>query len=123
MHWTSCGAEAVRSLRLPLALAEQPSRAGRRCAFLMHDKFEARYSAVTVEVFRRGERAHRAHLEWTPTRMAHGAGSIGPKTRELVEAILADRPHPETGCRSCLGILRLAKRYGNERPASPPRRW
>jgi hypothetical protein len=32
-----------------------------------------------------------------------------------VEAILADRPHPEQGYRSCLGILRLAKRYGAER--------
>jgi len=30
----------------------------------------------------------------------------------LVEAILAARPHPEQGYRSCLGILRLAKRYG-----------
>jgi len=33
----------------------------------------------------------------------------------LVEAILADRPHPEQGYRSCLGILRLAKRYGAAR--------
>jgi hypothetical protein len=32
-----------------------------------------------------------------------------------VEAILADRPHPEQEYRSCLGILRLAKRYGPER--------
>ena len=31
------------------------------------------------------------------------------------QAILADRPHPEQGYRSCLGILRLAKRYGPER--------
>jgi transposase len=29
--------------------------------------------------------------------------------------ILADRPHPEQGYRSCLGILRLAKRYGQAR--------
>ena len=28
---------------------------------------------------------------------------------------LVDRPHPEQGYRSCLGILRLAKQYGNER--------
>jgi hypothetical protein len=33
----------------------------------------------------------------------------------LITAILADRPHPEQGYRSCLGILRLAKRYGNDR--------
>ena len=36
-------------------------------------------------------------------------------TGVLVEAILADRPHPEQGYRSCLGILRLAKRYGDAR--------
>jgi transposase len=36
-------------------------------------------------------------------------------TAKLVEAILAERPHPEQGYRSCLGILRLGKRYGQER--------
>ena len=39
----------------------------------------------------------------------------GPATRELCDAILAERPHPEQGYRSCLGILRLGKRYGDER--------
>lgn len=43
------------------------------------------------------------------------AGSIGPNTQALAQANLADRPHPEMGYRSCLGILRLAKQYGNER--------
>ena len=33
----------------------------------------------------------------------------------LVERILKDRPHPEMGYRSCLGILRLEKRYGASR--------
>ena len=40
---------------------------------------------------------------------------MGPKTAELVEAILRERTHPEQGYRSCLGILRLAKQYGNAR--------
>ena len=43
------------------------------------------------------------------------SGSLGPKTGELIEAILEHRPHPEQGYRSCLGILRLEKQYGNER--------
>jgi transposase len=59
--------------------------------------------------------AHRAHAEWTPTRLVGWAQSIGPETGKLVEAILAERPHPEQGYRSCLGILRLSKRYGAER--------
>ena len=33
----------------------------------------------------------------------------------VVETILKLKPHPEQGFRSCLGILRLAKRHGNDR--------
>src|SRR5436309_10093906 len=57
-------------------------------------------------------KAHQRHLEWTPTRLITWARTIGAQTAALVAAILADRPHPEQGYRSCLGILRLAKRYG-----------
>ena len=60
-------------------------------------------------------KAHREHLEWSPSRLIDWARTIGPQTAALVEAILADRPHPEQGYRSCLGILRLAKGYGVER--------
>lgn len=104
---------------------------------LVGEDLDARVSATTVEIFHRGARvashvrrhrrgahttvaehmpkAHRQHLEWSPSRFVRWARTIGPKTRELVEAILADRPHPEQGYRSCLGILRLAKRYHPER--------
>lgn len=104
---------------------------------LLHEKLEARITATAVEIFRLGERvashlrsdargrhtttashmpkAHQKHLEWTPSRIIHWAGTVGPKTQALAEAILKDRPHPEMGYRSCLGILRLAKQYGNER--------
>lgn len=47
--------------------------------------------------------------------MLSWAASIGPHTKTLVKAILDDRPHPEQGFRSCLGIFRLGKRYGNDR--------
>lgn len=39
----------------------------------------------------------------------------GPATHALCSAILTERPHPEQGFRSCLGILRLAKKYGEAR--------
>src|SRR5713226_7362754 len=101
---------------------------------LIHEHVDARLTATTVEVFHRGQRvaahrrsvvrgqhttdpahmpkAHQRHLEWTPSRLIDWARTIGPQTAALVQAILADRPHPEQGYRSCLGILRLAKRYG-----------
>lgn len=59
--------------------------------------------------------AHRAHAEWTPSRILEWAGKMGTATRALCEAILRERPHPEQGFRSCLGILRLGKRFGDER--------
>jgi hypothetical protein len=47
--------------------------------------------------------------------MINWGRTIGAQTAALVEAILADRPHPEQGYRSGLGILRLATRYGDAR--------
>ena len=59
--------------------------------------------------------AHRAHAEWSPSRLIGWAATIGPSTATLVESILASRRHPEHGYRSCLGLLRLSKRYGQNR--------
>lgn len=42
-------------------------------------------------------------------------GKIGPNTEGLITVILNERPHPEQGYRSCLGLLRLAKKYGDPR--------
>jgi transposase len=103
---------------------------------LRSDALEARATATTVEFFLRGQRvashvrghgpgrttlaehmpsSHRAHAEWTPSRFLHWASEVGPMTQSLVKAILEERPHPEMGYRSCLGILKLAKKYGAER--------
>ena len=60
-------------------------------------------------------KSHQAHLEWTPSRMVHWARSIGPHTAQLFERILSDKPHPEMGYRSCLGIIRLAEQYSAAR--------
>jgi transposase len=104
---------------------------------LVHEEVEARLTADIIEILHGGARvvahrrssvkggfttltehmpsAHRAHAEWTPSRILTWAGKVGAATRGLCEAILADRPHPEQGFRSCLGILRLGKRYGEAR--------
>ena len=101
---------------------------------LIHTVVEIRATAAMVEILVRGQRvslhvrsaqrgghttipehmpkSHRAHLEWTPSRLIRWAATIGSSTEALVGAILESRPHPEQGYRSCLGILRLAKRDG-----------
>ena len=104
---------------------------------LVGEQADVRASARTVEVFVRGRRvashlrsgavgrhttqdahmpeSHRRHLEWTPSRLVAWGQQTGPSTGALVAAILASRPHPEQGFRSCLGIFRLGRRHGPER--------
>jgi transposase len=104
---------------------------------LIHQKVEVRFTETTVEIFFKGRRvashlrsyhpgkpttisehmpkSHQKYLEWTPSRLIRWAGQIGPQTRELVARILESKPHPEQGYRSCLGLLRLSKRYPIER--------
>jgi len=104
---------------------------------LVRKELQLRYTANTVECFYRGERvaSHlRAHLpgrattvaehmpekhrrmgEWSPERFIRWAETIGPGTGALITRVLAARRHPEQSYRSCLGILRLAKGYGEAR--------
>src|SRR5437867_478444 len=60
-------------------------------------------------------RSHQEHLEWTPSRIVNWAEKVGSSTAKLVETILGERTHPQQGYRACLGILRLSKRYSDER--------
>ena len=97
----------------------------------------ARFSAATVEIFHRSvrvashvrsyqrgahttiaehmPRSHRAHAEWTPSRLIHWGASIGTNTRAVVDHLLKSKPHPEQGYRACLGLLSLARQYGQQR--------
>ena len=104
---------------------------------LVHQKLEVRSTANTVEFFHQGKRvaahvrgylpgkfttleehrpkSHQRYLDWTPGRLIEWARKTGPQCAKLVEQILKDRPHPEMGFRSCLGIIRLGKGVGPER--------
>ena len=103
---------------------------------LLREQVEVRYTTNTVEIFHRDKRvashprrydhqpstvaehmpsAHRAHAEWTPSRLIRWAEQAGPATARLVTRILESRPHPEQGYRTCLGIMQLGRRYGSDR--------
>jgi transposase len=83
---------------------------GRRIA--AHARYGATQHSTVAEHM---PSSHRAHAQWTPSRILSWASQLGPATHAFCAAILADRPHPEQGFRSCLGILRLAKEYGDAR--------
>jgi len=104
---------------------------------LVHAHVEARVTQTTVEVFLTGRRvasharltgrgrfatqaahmprAHRAHAEWTPSRLIGWADQTGAATGRLVAGILDRRPHPEQGYRACLGLMRLGRVHGLDR--------
>jgi transposase len=111
---------------------------------LVHKQVDVRLTEKTVELFHNGQRvaahvrshqpgrfttldehrpkSHQKHLQWTPGRMIEWAGNIGPECAKVIEKILADRPHPEMGFRSCLGIIRLGKAVGSARLEAACRR-
>ena len=105
---------------------------------LVHEEVEARLDGGRVEILHGGARvashrrvvergrlttktehmpsAHRAHAGVDA--VAHpelGRQASARRRASCASAILAERPHPEQGYRSCLGILRLGKRYGDVR--------
>ena len=60
-------------------------------------------------------KAHQRYADATPASLVERAGRIGSNTAILVERMMRDRPHPEQGYRSAMGILSLARRYEAER--------
>ena len=104
---------------------------------LIKEEVDVRLTQRIVEIFLRGKRvasharshqprrhitcvehmpkAHQRHQEWTPERIARWARQNGPSTGKVIESIMSNRPHPEQGFRSCLGVMRLGKEFGTER--------
>jgi transposase len=101
------------------------------------EQVDVRYTTATVEVFHRGTRIaahaksdrrgahttltehmpanHQAVTGWDPQRLRNLAATIGPHTDAVIQHLLGGRQHPQQAYRTCLGILRLAKDYGNQR--------
>ena len=59
--------------------------------------------------------SHRAHLQWTPAKLIGWGERIGAATAGVVRWQMEHRTHPEQGYRSCLGLMRLAREFGDDR--------
>ena len=70
---------------------------GKRVASHQRSPLKGRHSTVTAH----RPKAHQRYAEWTPQRLIHWAAHSGPATAHVVETILASRPHPQQGFRSC----------------------
>jgi transposase len=60
-------------------------------------------------------KSHRQWGAWPPQRVIDWASELGPDTGRVVELIIANKPHPEQGYRSCLALIRDVKRYDDGR--------
>jgi transposase len=104
-------------------------------------KLEYRLTARTLEVFFRGKRIashqrrwingrpstlkehmpshHKRYqehnVEWTPERVHSWAAQISPAVADATDAIMLSKAHPEQGFRASLGVIRLARTWGNSR--------
>jgi transposase len=90
----------------------------RRVASHMRSYQPAKFTTLTEHM----PKSHRKYLQWTPSRIIKWAAKNGPHTEKLVSRIMEQRPHPEQGFRSALGIIRLCKHYGPERVETACRR-
>ena len=107
---------------------------------LVQELVEVRSTPTTVEIFHKasawrltcarvvmGTPSPLPNIAHAPTRRiwngplrawCTGRSPSVPHTARLFERILADKPHPEMGYRSCLGIIRLAGQYSLARDGS-----
>lgn len=112
---------------------------------LIGKQLDVNFSEYVVEILYRGQRVasharlhgndrhhstltahmpkgHREMAEWTPERIVNWAASVGEHTGKLINALIERRQHPQQAFRAALGIIRLGKRYGNDRVEAACRR-
>jgi transposase len=104
---------------------------------LIHEEVLVKAADFTVDLYHKGNRVathqrlsgrnqyatlkehmpppHRHVTEWTPERLMTWAAAIGTETARQAEAIFLSRQHPEQAIRAVLGLLSLARKYGEER--------
>lgn len=104
---------------------------------LMKQKLWVRITARTIEIYHKGQRvaAHqrssgnrqhstiRDHMPaghryidgWSPERISRQAARMGANVEAYVQVIMRRRKHPEQAYRSCLGVMKLGRSFGNTR--------
>lgn len=59
--------------------------------------------------------SHEFMSSWSAERLINWGKKVGPQTTKQIELKISSKSHPEQSYRSCLGLLSMAKKYGNER--------
>jgi transposase len=100
-------------------------------------RVDIRYTSTLVEILHKGRRvglhqrllgntrfvtepghrpkAHQRWADWSPSRLIKWGEGVGANVGVFISEVLEARPHPEQGYRSCMGVMRLVKRFGPAR--------
>ncbi len=79
----------------------------------IHERSFARYQFTTVREHM--PLAHQSQSEWSAQRLKNWAKKIGPHTHQFINHMIACRSFPEQAFRACLGVMRLGRRFGDDR--------
>ena len=103
----------------------------------VHEELWCKYRSLVIELYSNGKRvashirsfkkgayvtnkehlpkSYREHLEWTPSRIISWGATLGENVGLFIEKLISEKRHPEQGYRASLGVIRLAKKYDNDR--------
>ena len=84
---------------------------GNRIASHIRSNEPFKHTTVTEHM----PKAHQAYAQWTPERLIKWAEKSGVHVSMFIERLLLQKPHPQHGFRSALGVMRLGKHYGDDR--------
>jgi transposase len=101
----------------------------RATAIVIEIFYRNRRVASHVRLFTPGERAinpdfmpesHKHYSEWSRPRLIAYGQSVGESTEKIFRYLLDNKPHPESGFRSCVALVEEGKNYGLARFCCSP---
>ena len=84
---------------------------GRRIASHVRDRTRGGYTTKKDHM----PSTHRYYAEWSPDRILRWAAKVGPNVKKLTSQVLSGKKYPEQAYRTCIGIINLARKYGEKR--------
>ncbi len=78
-----------------------------------HERVKRIYGYTTVKEHMAS--AHQFIADWNPERFISQAAEVGAPVEEFIRRVLINKPHPEQGYKSCMGILSFERKVGKQR--------
>ena len=82
-----------------------------RIAFHLRNKRKNGYTTQKEHM----PESHKWQDNWNPEKLIHWARQKGEPVKSVIEKVLSSTRHPEQSYKTCMGILRLGKDYGDLR--------